>query len=117
MRLIDGKGILFSATLGLLSLMFALAWLSNVPSANAQGANHVFKGKVILDGRPAPDGTRVIAFIDGVRVRSERTRGGSFEIEVRQGSSMAGKTVEFRGRTVDGRELRFPKMPACCQVG
>ncbi|MCI0794765.1 MAG: hypothetical protein J4O03_14980 [Chloroflexi bacterium] len=109
MRFIDRKGIFFIAMLGLLSLIFALAWLSNVPSANAQGANHVFKGKVILDGRPAPDGTRVIAYIDGVRVRSERTNGGTFEFELRQGSSMAGKTVEFRGRTVDGRELRFPQ--------
>ena len=78
MRPINRKGIFFSAILGLLSLMLALAWLSNVPYANAQGANHVFKGKVILDGRPAPDGTRVIAFIDGVRVMSERTNGGRF---------------------------------------
>ena len=106
MRRLDRKGFFFIATL---SLMLALVWLSNVPSANAQGANHVFKGKVILDGRPAPDGTRVIAYMYGVRVRSERTNGGRFEFELRQRSSMAGKTVEFRGRSVDGRELRFPQ--------
>ena len=110
MRLMYRKGIFFTAMLGLLSLMFATAWLSNVSSANAQGVNQVFKGKVILDGRPASDGTRVTAYIDGLRIsRGARTRGGRFEIEVRQGSSGAGKTVEFIGRTVDGRELRFPQ--------
>ena len=71
MRFIDRRGIFFSAILGLLSLMLALAWLSNVPYANAQGANHVFKGKVLLDGRPAPDGTRVIAVMAGFRVRCD----------------------------------------------
>jgi len=107
-RLIDRKGIFFVTTLGLIGLMFALVWLGNVPSANAQGRVQGFKGKVVLDGRPAPDGTRVTAYIDGLRIsRSERTRRGRFEIEVHQRPSITGKTVEFIGRTVDGRELRF----------
>ncbi|MCH7606095.1 MAG: hypothetical protein IH962_02965 [Chloroflexi bacterium] len=110
MQLLGRKFIVPTAALGLLTLMAALVLWGNVPTANAQRTSvHVFEGKIIVDGRPAQDGTRVDAYIDGVRVTGERTSGGRFRMEVRQPVSLAGRTVEFRGRDVDRRELRFPQ--------
>jgi len=108
MRYIAGNGILPITVLAPLSLIFVLVWLMNVPSASAQSAPHIIEGKVVLDGRPAPDGTLIRPFIDGIRTgRSARTVAGKFRMEVRQGRSASGKTVQFRGTTVDNRELRF----------
>lgn len=72
-------------------------------------APHTFQGEVVINGRPAEDGTRVNAFVDGVQIIGTRVKGGFFTIAVPQpiGKNFVGKTVEFRGRTPDGRGLRW----------
>ena len=82
-----------------------------VPSDFKSLAPHTFQGKVLIDGHAAQDGTRVNAFIDGVQIIGTRSRGGLFTIAVPQpiGRNFVGKTVEFRGRTPDGRGLRWPQ--------
>ncbi len=67
MRLLARKCTFPIAALGVLGLIAALVWWVNVSPANAQVPTHVFKGKVIIDGRPAPDGTLVVALIDGYK--------------------------------------------------
>ena len=107
MRLIDRKGNFFIATLGLSSLLFAVLWLGNLPSANAQVPTHVFKGKVNLDGQPAPDGTPLRVFVDGRRISDVDTTviGGQFVFPVAQpqGQRFQGKIVEFAMQTPEGR--------------
>lgn len=77
------------------------------PPRQQQPPAHVFVGKATLDGQPAEDGTQVTAHIDGARISSTRTRGGRFRLVVPQpvGQSFAGRTVEFRGRTVQDRRI------------
>ena len=101
MRLTGRKDIFFIATLGLLSLMFALAWWGNVPYVEAQTPAHVFKGKVSVDGQPVPDGTPLRIFVDETRISKADTRvtGGQYEFRVAQpqGQSFRGKLVVFAG--------------------
>ena len=112
MRLIDRKGISPIATLGLLSLMFAVNWSGNVPSANAQVPTHVFKGTVSVDGQPAPDGTPLRVFVDGQRIGAADTRaaGGRYAFRVTQpeGQRFLGKIVVFAMQTPEGRRW-FPQ--------
>lgn len=73
----------------------------------------IFKGKVIVDGGPAPDGTIVAAIVGGNPVPGAETKviGGTFAMLVIQppGIDLRGKVVEFWSRTPDGRELTFPQ--------
>ena len=101
------------AALGLLGLIAALAWWVNVSPANAQVPTHVFKGEVLIDGRPAPDGTLVVALIiDGNRrnkVGETRTKRGTFLLAVIQpsGQVFLRKNVNFVGETPDGKQFPF----------
>ena len=72
---------------------------------------HIFEGEALLLGGPAEDGTGVAAFIDGVNVKFTRTRGGRFRLEVPQppGQSFAGRIVEFKGSTAQGRKFDWLK--------
>ena len=101
--------ILTSTTLILVALMVAVIWAAGASPAIAQTKNQVFEGEVILNGQPAEDDTRVLAYIDGIRVSQRRTKNGRFSMKVWQPLAVAGKTVEFRGASVDRKELRFPQ--------
>ena len=79
---------------------------SSFPAAE-EVAVHVFQGPIILDGRPVPDGTTVVALIGEVRVAGIRTAAGRYRLEVRQPISLTGRTVEFSGWTADGRRFWF----------
>jgi len=71
----------------------------------------IFKGKVIVDGGPAPDGTIVVAIIESQPVPGAETKviAGTFALLVVQppGVDLRGKMVEFWARTPGGRELPF----------
>jgi len=112
MRLIGRKDIFLIATLGLLSLMFALAWLGNVPYVDAQAPTHVFKGKVSVDGQPVSDGTPLRIFVDEKRISEADTKvtGGQYEFRIAQpqGQSFRGKLVVFAIQTREGRRW-FPQ--------
>ncbi len=112
MRLIGRKNFFLIATFGLFSLVFALAWLGNVPFVNAQVPTHVFKGKVSLDGRPAPDGTPLRIFVGGQRIGAADTKaaGGRYVFRVAQpqGQRSPSKTVTFAMQTPEGRRW-FPQ--------
>lgn len=102
------------AALGLLGLIAALVWWANVSPAQAQVQPHVFKGKVVIDGRPAPDGTLVVALIDGDKgnkVGETKTQRGTFRLAVVQpsGQVFLRKIVNFYGETPDGKQFPFPQ--------
>jgi len=102
------------AALVLMGLIAALAWWVDIPTANAQVPPHVFKGKVVIDGRPAPDGTLVVALIDGNKrnkVGEAKTQRGTFRLVVHQpsGQVLLRKTVNFYGETPDGKQFPFPQ--------
>ena len=77
------------------------------PAEDQQPAAHVFEGKAILLGGLAQDGTGVAAFVDGVNISGTRTRDGRFRLVVPQSpdQSFAGRMVEFRGSTPQGRRF------------
>lgn len=74
---------------------------------------HVFKGEVFIGGHPAEDGSILFVDIDGVRVPGSEAKviNGRYLLEVTQppGQSFFGRVVVFRGRTVDGKEGKFPQ--------
>ena len=68
-------------------------------------------GKILMGGRPAPDGTRIEAFVDGFHVGEARTRGGTFDLFLTPPPPPQpppdGKIVEFGGTTPDGKRFDF----------
>ena len=111
MRLYTGKSIFSLATFGLLGMIAALVWLSGAEVVNAQSVPFIVEGKVLIDGRPAPDGTKIIAFVDGQDVGETRTKAGAFIMALPEqpGQSFAGRPVEFAGKTVEGKLFDFPQ--------
>ena len=110
-RTIDGREIRFPQTGvwmpgGWSNVHLNLQGASSFPAAE-EVAVHVFQGPIILDGRPVPDGTTVVALIGEVRVAGIRTAAGRYRLEVRQPISLTGRTVEFSGWTADGRRFWF----------
>jgi len=81
------------------------------PVEDQQAAAHVFEGKAVLLGGPAQDGTGVAAFVDGVHISGTRTRNGRFRLVVPQNpnQSLAGRIVDFRGSTAQGRRFDWLK--------
>ncbi len=73
---------------------------------------HVFKGKVSLDGRPAPDGIPLRVFVGGQRIGAADTvaAGGryAFRVAQPQGQSFQGNIVVFAMQTQEGRRW-FPQ--------
>ncbi len=88
--------------------LFAI--LASVPAlASAQGdVPHTVLGTAYFDGRIAPDGTLVQAFIDGREVdRINTNASGTFFLLIPPsdtGTSHAGKTISFRVRGLLARE-------------
>lgn len=80
---------------------------ANIALAAAPGIPNAFYGIVTWNGSPAPDGTSVVAKINGVQVASTTTSGGkygypigSFYIEDPNGDR-PGKTINFFVNNVD----------------
>ena len=112
MRLFTGKSIIVLATFGLLGLMAALVWLSDTDVINAQSSSvFIVEGKVIVDGRPAPDGSSIIAYIDGRDVAESKIQGGTFVMAIPEqpNKSLEFKDIEFAGKGSDGRLFDFPQ--------
>ncbi|PKB64731.1 MAG: hypothetical protein BZY80_02150 [SAR202 cluster bacterium Io17-Chloro-G2] len=58
---------------------------------------HVFIGSANVDGNPVPDGTVIVAYIDGEGISKAVVEGGSFTLMVEQPQeqSFAGKIIQF----------------------
>ena len=113
MRLFIRKSIIALATFGLLGMMAALLWLSDAEVIDAQRVPpFIVEGRVILDGRPAEDGSTVIAYINGGNVGEAQVLSGTFVMAIseRSGQHFTGRPVEFAGRVPFNRqEFDFPQ--------
>ena len=112
MRLFTRKSITALATFGLLGMMAALVWLSDTDSISAQtNPPFIVEGKVIVDGRPPPDGSTIIAYIDGRDVADSHTQGGTFVMAIPEqpDKPLSFKKIEFAGKGSDGRLFDFPQ--------
>jgi hypothetical protein len=110
MRLFTCKSIYALATFGLLSTMAALVWFSDPGIIIAQSsAPFIVEGKVIVNGRAAPDGSYIIAYIDGRDVAEAQTKGGIFVMAIPEqpGQHLTGMAVEFAGKGSGGTLFDF----------
>ena len=110
MRLCTHRPIIALATFGFLGVMVALVLLSDPSIINAQSTHpFIAEGKVVVNGRPAPDGSRIIAYIDGRDVAEAEARGGTFVMAIPEqpGQSLKGKVIEFAGKGSDGTLFDF----------
>ena len=76
----------------------------------------VVQGKVMIDGRPAPDRTRINAFVHVPRTPREilagaRTSGNAFVLSIAEppGRSLFGVSITFEARLDNGRSFIFPE--------
>ena len=83
----------------MIGAVIAVALLSSgPPPVQAQQIPpHVFVGSATIDGHPVPDGTIIVAYIDGDGVSKAVVEGGTYKLLVEQppGQSYAGKIVQF----------------------
>jgi len=110
MRLFTRKSIIALATFGFLGVMAALVLLGDPGIINAQSTPpFIAEGKVIINGSPAPDGSLIIAYIDGRDVAEAHVRGGTFVMAIPEqpGQSLKGRVVEFAGKGADGTLFDF----------
>ena len=83
MRLFTHKSIIALATIGLLGMMAALVWLSGTDVINAQTLQpFIVEGKVMVDGGAAPDGSLIVAYINGKDVAEAKINGGTFVMAI-----------------------------------
>ena len=112
MRRFTCKSIFALAVFGLLGMMASLIWLGDTTVVEAQSSETlIIEGKVLIDDRPAPDGTQVTAYIDGHDVADAKTNGGTFILGVPEqpGQPLIGKVIEFAAMLADGRQFDFPQ--------
>jgi len=110
MRFFSCKSVFALAAFGLLSTMAALVWFSDPGTVDAQSSQpFIVEGKVIINGRPAPDGSYIIAYIDGRDVAEAQTQGGTFVMAIPQqpGQSLTGRAIEFAGKGSGGTLFDF----------
>jgi hypothetical protein len=88
-------------------ILIVIMLFANIALAAAPGIPNAFYGIVTWNGQPAPDGTSVVAKINGVQVASTTTSGGkygypigSFYIEDPNGDR-PGKIINFFVNNVD----------------
>ncbi len=68
-----------------LVLMAAIAWFAGLPVTHAQQLPaHVYAGVAIINGKPAPNGTTVSAWIDGNVVAKTTFEAGKYTLTVEQ---------------------------------
>lgn len=81
----------------LLSAVILTALFSNLALAIPIG--HQFYGTVTLNGSPAPDGTTIVAKVNGVEVASTATKGGKYGYDplfiISLDSKYSGNTIYF----------------------
>ena len=105
MRLSTHRSIIALATIRFLGMMTALVLLSDPGVINAQSTPpFIVEGKVVVNGRPAPDGSSIIAYIDGRDVAEAEVGGGTFVMAVPEqpGQSLKGRLVEFAVKGSNG---------------
>ena len=110
MRLFTHRFIIALAIFGFLGVMAALVLLSEPGIINAQSTPpFIAEGTVIVNGNPAPDGSLIIAYIDGRDVAEAHVRAGIFVMAIPEqpGQSLKGKLVEFAGKGADGTLFDF----------
>lgn len=88
-----------------LSILISTLLLSNIVLA-VPGIPHAFYGSVKINGQPAPDGTSVVAKINGVEVSSTTTLNGKYSgsrvlIVEDPLNNRAGKTIQFFVKGID----------------
>jgi len=85
------------------ALVITFSW-TNPPELYAQPEMpHQFVGTVKINGTTAPDGTVVVATIDGVKSVTAIVKGGNYQLKIRNAHGLpspAGKTIKF---LVDGQ--------------
>ena len=112
MRLFTGNAIIVLAAFGLLGVMAALVWLNDTDVINAQTPPpFIVAGKVIVDGRAAPDGSLIVAYINGKDVAVATINGGTFIMAIPEqpGQFHTGRPVEFAGKAPNGQRFDFPQ--------
>ena len=112
MRLFTGNSIIVLATFGLLGMMAALVWSSDPDVINAQSSSvFIVEGKVVIDGSLAPDGSSIIAYIDGRDVAESKIQGGIFVMAIPEqpDKSLTGRAIEFAGKAANGQLFDFPQ--------
>ena len=110
MRLSTHRSIIALATIRFLGVMAALVLLSDPGVINAQSTPpFIVEGKVVVNGRPAPDGSSIIAYIDGRDVAEAEVGGGTFVMAVPEqpGQSLKGRLVEFAVKGSNGTLFDF----------
>jgi len=110
MRLSAHRSIIAMATIRFLGVMAALVLLSDPGVINAQSTPpFIVEGKVVVNGRPAPDGFSIIAYIDGRDVAEAEVSGGTFVMAVPEqpGQSLEGRLVEFAVEWSNGTLFDF----------
>ena len=96
-------------TAAIVLLIGAMGWWLSLSIAQAQEPpSHVYSGTAHVDGKRAPDGTTITAWIEGDLVGKTTAEGGKYTLSVQQppGQSYAGRNVVYRVGGVQSGEIR-----------
>jgi len=112
MRLFTGNSIIVLVTFGLLGMMAALVWLSDINVIEAQTLTpFIVEGKVTVDGTLVEDGAVIFAYVDGKEVAEERIHGGKFVMAIPEqpGQHLTNRAIEFAVKAPSGKLFDFPQ--------